>query len=58
MSSMTVQFPDGPREVPAIIMGRQPLGSNQPSVRIPRMQHGVRFFRDQKGWVGLDEEKV
>lgn len=48
---MTVFFPDGPRNVEAVILGRNLIGSGgPPTLAVPKAQPGFRLSRHKDGW--------
>jgi len=49
--NLTVQFPDGPREVPAVALGRNKLGCTPPVLAVPKAVPGFTLVRGGSGWL-------
>lgn len=50
MSTVVVQFPEGPREVPTHALARNKIGQLPATLRVPHAVPGFRLTRTATGW--------
>lgn len=50
LSLISVQFPDGQRDVEAADLARNGLGQLPAVLRVPRAVPGFRLTREERGW--------